>query len=95
MALRRTVRSEFRKHAAETDKDKVTALKANAVRALSNYLLAVSAPKDAQLSQSAKDFHGRSVNQAQQQQEQRERQVDSNSSTARNGTTGSNTQTDP
>ena len=64
VALRTTVRNEFRKHAAETNADRITELKANAVRALSNYLLAVSAPKDTQLSQSAKDFHGRSVQQA-------------------------------
>jgi hypothetical protein len=69
IALRRTVRKEFRKNASETDEEKVAALKATAVRALSNYLLAVSAPKDPQLSKSAKEFHGRSVIQAQQHQQ--------------------------
>ena len=65
MALRKTVRNEFRKNAAETDPDKITNLKAHAVRALSNYLLAVAAPKDPRLNSSAKEFHGRSVKEAQ------------------------------
>jgi hypothetical protein len=87
MALRSTVRNEFRKNASETNEDKIMALKANAVRALSNYLLAVSASKDSQLSQSTKDFHGRSVSQAQQQQQlllqsKNRQKVDNNSSAA-------------
>ena len=65
VALRQTVRNEFRKNAGQTDPDKITSLKANAVRALSNYLLAVSAPKDKHLQSSAKEFHGRSVQEAQ------------------------------
>lgn len=65
VALRQTVRGEFRRNAGETDPDKITNLKSNAVRALSNYLLAVSAPKDPHLQSSAKEFHGRSVQQAQ------------------------------
>ena len=69
IALRQTVRNEFKKHAAETDPNQITHLKANAVRALSNYLLAVSAPKDTQLRSSAKDFHGRSVQEARAEQD--------------------------
>ena len=70
VALRQTVRNEFRRNAQETDPDKITNLKSNAVRALSNYLLAVSAPKDPHLQSSAKEFHGRSVQEAKAQKQQ-------------------------
>jgi len=69
MVLRRTVRNEFKKHTTVTDPNQITNLKANAIRALSNYLLTVSAPKDAQLRTSAKDFHGRSVQEARAEQD--------------------------
>lgn len=69
VALRQTVRKEFRKNAAETNPDKITSFKANAVRALSNYLLALSVPKDKQLQSSAKEFHGRSVQEARAEQQ--------------------------
>jgi len=68
------VRSEFRKPiiAAQQDLD---SRKANAVRALSNYMLAVAAPKDDKLKSSMKDFHGRSVEQAKSlQKEEQTRQ---------------------
>mmetsp|Transcript_6897 Transcript_6897/g.14080 ORF Transcript_6897/g.14080 Transcript_6897/m.14080 type:complete len:121 (-) Transcript_6897:436-798(-) len=74
VALRSMVRSEFRKPiiAAQQDLD---SRKANAVRALSNYMLAVAAPKDDKLKSSMKDFHGRSVEQAKSlQKEEQTRQ---------------------
>lgn len=73
-ALRQTVRHEFRRNADVTDADQITTLKANAVRALSNYLLQASAPRDAHLKQSAQDFQRRSVSQAQQEKQQQQQQ---------------------
>jgi Complex 1 protein (LYR family) len=71
VALRRTVRNEFRRHAhlvavLDDDEDNGTTqqianLKANAIRALSNYLLAMNASKDPKLKSAMKDFHDRSV----------------------------------
>jgi polynucleotide 5'-kinase involved in rRNA processing len=61
LALRRTVRSEFDKHRNETDEVAIENAKLNAVRALSNYMLVASAPKDPKAKQAIKDFHGRSV----------------------------------
>ncbi len=46
IGMRAMVRSEFRKNAGETDSDKIEALRAGAVRALSNYLLYESGSKD-------------------------------------------------
>lgn len=54
-ALRHTVRSQFDAHRQETDPVKVENLKANAVRALSNYMLYQSAQKDTQLQQAMKE----------------------------------------
>lgn len=71
VALQHTVRTEFKKNAKETDPDKITDMKASAVRALSNYLLTASVPKDPQLRSSAKDFHGRSVEEANEEKNQR------------------------
>ncbi|CAN0051491.1 unnamed protein product [Heterosigma akashiwo] len=47
--IRRIVGGEFRKNKDEKDEAKIEALKANAVRALSNYLVLESGMKDAQL----------------------------------------------
>jgi hypothetical protein len=47
--LRSLVATEFRRHTAETDPNKVAALKFNATRALSNYLLLESSERDPQL----------------------------------------------
>ena len=71
-ALRATVRSEFRKNRSLTVAEDIENAKASAVRALSNYMLAVSAPKDAKLASSMKDFHGRSVRQAKEEQKSRQ-----------------------
>jgi hypothetical protein len=54
-ALRQTVRSQFDANRQETDPVKLENLKANAVRALSNYMLYQSAQKDTQLQQAMKD----------------------------------------
>jgi hypothetical protein len=47
--LRIIVRNEFRKNAAVAEQDKIDALKANAVRALANYLMLESSTKDPRL----------------------------------------------
>ena len=51
IGMRAMVRNEFRKHAGETDPDKIEALRAGAVRALSNYLLYESGSKDPAMKQ--------------------------------------------
>jgi hypothetical protein len=61
LALRRTLRSEFDKYRNARDEETIENAKLNAVRALSNYMLATSAPKDPKAKQAIKDFHGRSV----------------------------------
>ena len=119
VALRKMVRSEFRKplllspetttttttagsnqHQSSTETDNnnsysymedvntrlcredaaIEARKANAIRALSNYMLAVSAPKDVKLKSSVQDYHGRSVQKAketmQQQQPTQQQQLE-------------------
>ena len=54
-ALRQQVRSQFKAHQRETDPIKIENLKANAVRALSNYMLYQSAQKDVRMQQAMKD----------------------------------------
>lgn len=61
LALRRTVRNEFRRHATQTDEIILTDLKANAIRALSNYLLAMNASNDPKLKSAMQEYHNRSV----------------------------------
>lgn len=63
-ALRLNVRSQFDKYKEETDEIQIHAAKANAVRALSNYMLQQAAPKDPKVKAAMKDFHGRAVKQA-------------------------------
>jgi len=50
VALSHMVKGEFRKGRDEKDPQKIEALKANAVRALSNYMLFESGAKDAKMS---------------------------------------------
>ena len=50
-----TVRSQFKASKLETDPVKIENLKANAVRALSNYMLYQSAQQDTQLQKAMKD----------------------------------------
>ena len=64
MALRMTVRAEFKRNLSLRDEDAIEAAKSNAVRALSNYLLARAAPNDAKLHTAVKDYHNRSVGEA-------------------------------
>lgn len=49
LALRQTVRQQFQQHQRETNEETIEALKANAIRALSNYMLYQSAQKDVHL----------------------------------------------
>lgn len=49
MALRQTVRMQFKAHAKEKDPSKIEAYKSDAVRALSNYMVYQSAQKDTHL----------------------------------------------
>jgi hypothetical protein len=58
------VRSQFDKYKVTEDEDLIHAAKANAVRALSNYMLQQAAPKDPKVKAAMKDFHGRAVKDA-------------------------------
>jgi Complex 1 protein (LYR family) len=55
MALRATVRQQFQQHQKETDPAQIETLKANAIRALSNYTLFQSAQKDGHLKKAMTD----------------------------------------
>jgi hypothetical protein len=71
-ALRRTVRSEFRKP-YETNVQLENA-KQNAIRALSNYMLATAAPKDPTVGGAMKDYYKRTAKEAKQEQQDRQQQ---------------------
>lgn len=60
-ALRKNVRDQFERRRNETDPDVIETYKLDAVRALSNYLLATSALKDPKVASAMKDFHKRSI----------------------------------
>ena len=57
MALKTMVRHEFYKGKDEKDPEKIDALKANAIRALSNYMLYESGSKDMKLGKAMKKFN--------------------------------------
>lgn len=76
IALLSTLRREFRKP-YETETDILNA-KQSAVRALANYVLITSAPKDAALSSAMKDYTKRSVDTAKQEQQQQQQQQNDN-----------------
>lgn len=57
MALRNMVRMEFDKSNNETDEAKIEAMKAGAIRALSNYMLYESGGKDKKLGKAMKKFN--------------------------------------
>lgn len=57
LALRAMVRGEFLKSKDEKDEAKIEALKAGAIRALSNYMLYESGTKDKKLGQAMNDFN--------------------------------------
>lgn len=67
-ALQETVKAQFAQHRNETDPDKILTYKADAVRALSNYLLATSIKNDPKVRAAAQDFQKRSVQEAKQEQ---------------------------
>ena len=56
-ALRAMVRGEFLKNKDETDETRIEALKAGAVRALSNYMLYESGAKDKKLGKAMNKFN--------------------------------------
>lgn len=64
MALKMTVRAEFKRNMTLRDEDAIEVAKSNAVRALSNYLLARAAPKDVKLQKAAENYHNKSVSEA-------------------------------
>jgi hypothetical protein len=55
MALRQMVRTQFQANRHEKDATKIETIKADAVRALSNYMLYQSAQKDTQLQNAMKE----------------------------------------
>lgn len=69
ISLRTSVRMEFGKPV--NDENDLESRKSNAVRALSNYMLAISALQDSKLKPSVRDFHNRSVEKARQQRGER------------------------
>ena len=70
-ALRHTVRSQFDANRHETDAIKIENLKANAVRALSNYMLYRSAQEEPNLRQAMKRQVDDVTHQQQQHKEQK------------------------
>ena len=61
MALKQTVRMEFEKHRGETNPQVVEHRKANAIRALSNYMLFESGTKDVKVKKAMEEYHTSSV----------------------------------
>lgn len=57
IALRTMVRTEFEKGRIEKDEIKIEAMKASAIRALSNYMLYESGAKDAKLGKAMQKFN--------------------------------------
>lgn len=57
LALRAMVRGEFLKNKDENDEAKIEALKAGAIRALSNYMLYESGTKDKKLGKAMNNFN--------------------------------------
>lgn len=57
LALRTMVRGEFSKYKDEKDEAKIEALKAGAIRALSNYMLYESGSKDKKLGKAMNSFN--------------------------------------
>ena len=60
-ALRTIVRNEFSKNRNVQDSNQLEALRANAIRALSNYLLFQSARTDPKVKQAVDSFHQKHV----------------------------------
>ena len=72
-ALSAVVRQEFAKNAAVTDEAQIQALQANAIRALSNYLLFQNSSADPKVKQAVQNFHDRHVSSARQEQKENKR----------------------
>ena len=68
MALRQTVRMQFKAHAQEKDPTKIEAYKSDAVRALSNYMVYQSAQKDTHL-QKAMNLDNANINTSNQKKD--------------------------
>jgi len=60
MALRQSVRMQFKVNAKEEDPNKIEAFKSDAIRALSNYMVYQSAQKDTRL-QKAMNLNNRNA----------------------------------
>lgn len=60
-ALRSMLKKEFRKNAELTDPDKIQVCKSQAIRGLSNYLLATNAQKDPKVQAAMDSFKDRSA----------------------------------
>jgi hypothetical protein len=73
-ALRATIRTQFAMGRQETDPQRIQQLQANAIRALSNYMLYESGSKDPTLSKAMKTYHQESVLKAKQHQQQQQPQ---------------------
>jgi hypothetical protein len=70
VALKATVRQQFEANRDLVDETRIAAKKADAVRALSNYLLLDSAQKDTKLSSAMNDYHESSVEEAKSTKQQ-------------------------
>ena len=67
MAIKNIVRREFAKNRDVKDEAQMQSLQANAIRALSNYLLFQSARSDPKVQQAVRDFHDKHVSSAQEE----------------------------
>lgn len=74
-ALSQIVRQEFAKNSAVTDEAQIQALQANAIRALSNYLVFSSAGSDPKVKQAVQNFHDRHVQTARDHQRQQKQNI--------------------
>ena len=70
LALRATVRTQFELGRHETDPHTIEVLKANAIRALSNYMLFESGSKDATMKKAMAKYHDTAVSKAKQAREE-------------------------
>ncbi|KAI2494373.1 Protein of unknown function (DUF410) [Fragilaria crotonensis] len=66
LALRTTVRTQFELGRRETDPHAIEVLKANAIRALSNYMLYESGSRDATMKKAMDKYHHTAVSKAKQ-----------------------------
>jgi hypothetical protein len=73
-ALRTTIRTQFAIGRQETDPVQIQILQANAIRALSNYMLYETGSKDPILARAMNKYHQGSVLKAKQHQEQEQKQ---------------------